>query len=127
MLLAVTRCYRYLPKKEGLSDADYSKTRTTVNQQLINGYFGPAKGGVYSISLQVRFTQRVGGCLSFSQLPHHTSAVPLTLHSASSLSATHRLETAPHHPSSPRNGASSPYHLETAPRRRPSTTSVVSC
>ena len=50
-LHAVTCRYRYA-KKEGLTDNDYSSIRAKVNRELLNGYFGPSKGGVYSVSLQ---------------------------------------------------------------------------
>jgi len=31
---------------------DYGAVRAAVNRELLNGYFGPSKGGIYSVSLQ---------------------------------------------------------------------------
>lgn len=46
-----TRLDRYVPGKADV--IDYSTVRNKVNKELVNGYFGPSKGGVYSVSLQV--------------------------------------------------------------------------
>ena len=58
-LHTVTCRYRYT-KKEGLTDGDYSSIRAKVNHELLNGYFGPSKGGVYSVSLQATIFNRNG-------------------------------------------------------------------
>ena len=48
VLLQVTDCTAVI----WMGDNDYSSIRAKVNRELLNGYFGPSKGGVYSVSLQ---------------------------------------------------------------------------
>ncbi|KAL1526628.1 hypothetical protein AB1Y20_015332 [Prymnesium parvum] len=61
--------WRYLPGKAGT--VDYSSVRAEVNKQLLNGYFGPSKGGVYSVSLQATIYDI--GCLVLSAAPDISS------------------------------------------------------
>jgi len=42
--------WRYVPVPA--DSIDYGAVRTAVNKELVNGYFGPSSGGVFSVSLQ---------------------------------------------------------------------------
>ncbi len=46
---------------------DYAATRSTLREQLLRGFFGPPKGGVFSASLQATIYDL--GCLVLSALP----------------------------------------------------------
>ena len=46
---------------------DYANVRKTLREELQRGFFGPAKGGVYSASLQATIYD--AGCLVLKALP----------------------------------------------------------
>jgi urate oxidase len=61
----VTATWRYVGGgKEGL---DYGAIRNRVREQIVKGLFGPATGGVYSISLQATIYD--AGCMVLSAEP----------------------------------------------------------
>lgn len=58
--------WRYLPTKAA-AKIDYASIRSVVCQNLLDGYFGPAAGGVFSPSLQATIYDM--GCLVLKAAP----------------------------------------------------------
>ena len=49
------------------AEAHYEAVRKTVRERLLYGFFGPPKGGVFSISLQATIYD--AGCLALAAAP----------------------------------------------------------